>query len=201
MWQYLSQSIPTRIAPSWSRLSYSRKWQHGVRFQASISLVCGVFFFLQNPVLSLVRRGPATLGLTINRVTAAATLDLPPLDQRPTLYATLELDGSVLTTDTNTTPYIGASIYPDWGLTVSKETMWLQRGHLIPATVRIFDQDADDADDKVLLASMLFDPIACHIVMGDDSIDGDRDGRSCSVGLTDIRGENGSVNLTLTSNW
>lgn len=201
MWQPLLQCISLNIPMQLNSRPLAKQWRCLTLKTTSIVLGLGVLGILQNPALALTKRGPVTLGLMINRVTATSSLDLPPLDQRPSLYATIELDGRTLTTDTNTTPQIGASIYPDWSITIVNETMWFERGHQISATVRIFDHDPDDADDKVLLTSMTFDPIACRVWIGNVLIEGDRQGRSCSNDLTDIQGVDGSANLTLTSAW
>ena len=153
------------------------------------------------PSVALTRRVPISLGLIINRVTAASTVDLPPLDQRPILYSELELDGERLSTGTVETPQIGASVYPDWAIYVDKEAVWLERGHYIDAVIRIFDEDEEDADDKILLTSLAFDPIACRVDIGSTQVEGDRQGSNCRVTLAELQGENGAAKITLTADW
>lgn len=153
-----------------------------------------------DPSAAVTRRLPASFSLIVNRVTGAPTLDLPPLDQRPLLYAELDLDGVQFTTEAVVTPQIGASIYPDWSLAVDKEAIWIERGHPIEATLRIFDAD-DDEDDKVLMSSFLFDPIACEVTVGSTALEGDRVGSACTVVISELRGVNGKARITLAANW
>ena len=156
---------------------------------------------VNRPSAALVSRGPVSLALVINRVASAPTVDLPPLDQKPALYADLELDGERFRTETEQTPQIGANIYPGWALHVEKEAIWLEPGHFVSAALRIFDEDFEDADDKILLTSLAFDPIACYVNIGDTQVEGDRQGRSCTVTIPALQGENGSAGLTLTASW
>ena len=151
--------------------------------------------------IAITRRAPIDLALIINRVTPGPTLDLPPLNQRPLLYSELELDSERLRTGTVETPQIGSSVYPDWAIYVEKEAIWLERGHLLDAAIRIFDQDEDDADDKILLTSLAFDPIACQVTIGEVDVEGDRQGSYCSVTIAELLGENGTAKFTLTADW
>ena len=151
--------------------------------------------------LAVTGRAPVSLALIINRVTGGSTLDLPPLNQRPFIYSELELDGERLRTGTVETPQIGASIYPDWAIYVDKEAIWLERGHSIDAAIRIFDEDVADADDKVLLTALAFDPIACKVKIGETDVEGDRQGSYCSVTISELQGENGTAKVTLTADW
>lgn len=150
---------------------------------------------------AIVRRMPVSLALIINNVRSGPTVDLPPLDQKPALYAELELDGERLTTGTERPAQIGASIYPDWAIYVEKEAIWIERGHPIAAAVRIFDQDTEDADDKILLTALSFDPIACQVAIGDAQLEGDRQGSFCRITIAELLGENGQANITLTADW
>lgn len=154
-----------------------------------------------HPSLAVTGRAPVSLALIINRVTGGSTLDLPPLNQRPFLYSELELDGERLRTETVETPQIGASIYPDWAIYVDKEAIWLERGHSIDAAIRIFDEDVADADDKILLTALAFDPIGCKVKIGDSQVEGDRQGSYCSVTISELQGENGTAKITLTADW
>lgn len=153
------------------------------------------------PSPALVNRMPVSLALIINHVTSAPTVDLPPLDQRPALYAELELDGERIRTDLEQTPQIGSSIYPDWALYVDKDAIWIERGHFIDAAIRIFDEDTEDADDKILLTALAFDPIACHLTIGDAQVEGDRQGSFCHITIPELQGENGRAKITLTADW
>ena len=157
------------------------------------------------PSAAITSRMPVSLALIVNHVTSGPTVDLPPLDQKPVLYAELTLDGERLRTGTEQTPQIGSRIYPDWALYVEKDAIWIERGHFIDATIRIFDQDDGDADDKVLLAAIAFDPIACQANLGanveDIQLEGDRQGSTCSLTIPELQGENGQAKITLTSAW
>ena len=153
------------------------------------------------PSPALVNRMPVSLALIINHVMSASTVDLPPLDQRPMLYAELELDGERIRTGLEQTPQIGSSIYPDWALYVDKDAIWIERGHFIDVAIRIFDEDSEDADDKILLTAIAFDPIACLLKIGDAQVDGDRQGSFCSITIPELQGENGQAKITLTADW
>ncbi|NET50055.1 MAG: hypothetical protein F6K09_15315 [Merismopedia sp. SIO2A8] len=151
--------------------------------------------------VALLRLAPVSVELIINRVTAPPTLDLPPLNQRPTVYAQLELDDQAIVTGTVETPQIGADVYPAWALQVDKDRVWTEPGHPITAIVRIFDQDSDDADDKVLIRAIAFDPFACSAAFGTDLLRGDRVGSLCTVTIPSLQGESGSAWITLTAQW
>ena len=154
-----------------------------------------------NPSVARLRLAPVTIELTVNRVTAVPTLDLPPLNQRPSLYAELTLDDQSTTTALIDTPQIGASVYPGWSIRVDKERVWVEPGHPIAAAIRIFDQDETDADDKVLLGALLFDPVTCAVSVGDTTVEGDRNNQRCTVTIPTLQGEYGSARVTLTATW
>ncbi|MEM9215550.1 MAG: hypothetical protein AAGD25_14540 [Cyanobacteria bacterium P01_F01_bin.150] len=141
------------------------------------------------------------MALIINRVTSVSTVDLPPLDQKPALYAELQLDGERLRTETEPTPQIGADVYPDWAIYVEKEAIWIEPGHFIDVALRIFDEDFEDADDKILITALAFDPIACQVIVGNTRVEGDLQGSSCTVTIPDLQGENGSARITLRASW
>lgn len=150
---------------------------------------------------AITRLAPISVEMIVNRVTGAPTLDLPPLGQRPTMYAELGLDAQTITTSTVETPRIGASAYPDWSIQFEKERAWIEPGHPIIASIRIFDQDQGDADDKVVLRAVAFDPVACRVGTGEDAVRGDRVGSRCTLEIPNLEGENGSARITLTAQW
>ncbi|NER00787.1 MAG: hypothetical protein F6K30_29515 [Cyanothece sp. SIO2G6] len=150
---------------------------------------------------AITRIAPISVEMIINRVTGMPTLDLPPLSQRPTMYAELGLDTQTVVTSTVDTPQIGASAYPDWSIQFEKEWAWIEPGHPIVASIRIFDRDQGDADDKVLLRALDFDPVACRIGTGADAVRGDRVGSRCILEIPNLQGENGSARITLVAQW
>lgn len=145
---------------------------------------------------------PVTLQLTINRVWGSPTVDRPPQRQRPDLYAELEMLGQQLTTPTEATPGINDDIYPAWLMSASTERAWLEPGHPIPVSIRIFDED-EGVDDKVLFSSVAFDPFTCELTVGPQTLRGAwvRDRTTCVVSVPDLRSETGSVAFTLSAQW
>lgn len=172
-------------------------WRYSIPAAITILLAIAA----SNQTVAITRLAPVSVEMIVNQVTASPRLDLPPLDQRPTLYAELGLDNESAITSTVETPQIGASAYPDWSIQLYKERVWIEPGHPVVASLRIFDQDQDDADDKVLVRALNFDPIACRVGQGQTAVRGDRTGSSCVLEIPDLQGENGSVRITLTSQW
>lgn len=159
------------------------------------------------PVAQALGLAPVYIQLSINRVWGNPTVDLPPQRQRPDLYAEMEILDQRLVTPTEPTPRINEDIYPDWLMSAATERAWLERGHPIPVSVRIFDHDPaeqdDGIDDKVLFSSLAFDPFACEVTVGSESIEGAwvNSRTTCVVSIPDLRSETGSAALTLSAQW
>lgn len=174
------------------------RWYYGLPMVVA-AMVGAIAPSHQTPAITQL--ATISVEMTISRVTGLPTLDLPPLNQRPTMYAELGLDNETLITNTVDTPQIGASAYPDWSIEFEKERAWIEPGHPIIASIRIFDQDQGNADDKVLLRAIAFDPVACRVGTGENAVRGDRAGSRCTLEIPNLQGENGSARITLTAQW
>lgn len=145
---------------------------------------------------------PIYIQLSVNRVWGSPTVDLPPQRQRPDLYAELSMLGQQLTTPVEPTPRINEDVYPEWLMSAASERAWLEAGHPITISVRIFDEDEDE-DDKVLFSSLLLDPYTCEVTVGEQSIAGAwiNSRTTCVVSIPDLRSETGSAALTISTQW
>ncbi len=148
------------------------------------------------------RNAPLTVQLLISEVWGNPTLDLPPGNQRPDLYAVLRLNGEEHRTPIVTVPRINAAIFPDWAFSTVREPDFLRRDHTMQADIRIFDADAT-ADEKVLLAALEFNPVTCAVTMGEQAFAGRwRNGRSrCVVQIPRLTSAQGYVALQLIGDW
>ncbi|MEB3355792.1 MAG: hypothetical protein VKK04_03540 [Synechococcales bacterium] len=149
------------------------------------------------------RVAPAYLQLAVNQASGKPVLDLPPHNQRPVLYAELALSNEVFVTPTLATPRINESIFPEWVINTAEERLPLEPGHTVEASVRIFDQDEADEDDKVLLAVLRFDPFLCAATLGEQTITGVwiESGSTCIVSVPDVQSEMGTATFTLSAQW
>jgi hypothetical protein len=141
--------------------------------------------------------------LLVDEVWGNPTLDLPPGNQRPDLYAVLGLDSDEQRTPTVTVPRINSSIFPDdWSLSIVRDPDFLRQDHTVNADIRIFDADAT-ADEKVLLVAMTFDPVACAVDIGDQTFSGQwRNERSlCIVQIPQLASEHGYAAIRIIGAW
>ena len=145
---------------------------------------------------------PIYIQLSVNRVWGSPTVDLPPQRQRPDLYAELSMLGQQVLTPVEPTPRINEDVYPEWRMSAASERAWLEEGHPITISIRIFDEDEGD-DDKVLFSSLLLDPYTCEVTVGEQSIAGAwiNSRTTCVVSIPDLRSETGSVALTISTQW
>jgi hypothetical protein len=146
---------------------------------------------------------PLVVELSVNRVWGSPTVDLPPQRQRPELYAELSVLGEHLRTPVELTPRINEDVYPGWRISAMAERAWLEPGHPIEFSIRIFDQD-DDEDDKVLFSTLLMDPYTCEATVGtDQTIPGVwiNDRSTCIISIPDLRSDTGSAAITLSTRW
>ncbi|MEB3211929.1 MAG: hypothetical protein VKL39_11270 [Leptolyngbyaceae bacterium] len=146
---------------------------------------------------------PIYVQLSVNRVWGNPIVDLPPQRQRPDLYAELSILGQQILTPVEPTPRINEDIYPDWRLSAAAERVWLEPGHPIEISIRIFDQDEDE-DDKVLFSNLLLDPYACEISVGEEQIVTGawiNDRSTCVISIPDLRSETGSAAITVSTQW
>lgn len=145
---------------------------------------------------------PATIQLTINRVWGSPTVDLPPQRQLPDLYAEIDILDQSLTTPTEATPRINEAIYPEWFMSAVSELNWLERGNYIPVSIRIYDED-EGVDDKVLFSDLDFDPFACEVNVGTETIEGVwiNNRSTCVISIPDLQSATGSAALTLSAQW
>lgn len=151
--------------------------------------------------------GPASvvLQLYVRQVTPSAGLDLPPLDQRPAVYAELSLDGQQRTTPAIAPERIGDSIFPDWGLSARRPSPQLAPGDPAEVIIRAFDRDSeleDIVDDKVLLTALQFDPYSCSVVSNAVELVGRwQDPATCVMPINKIEGETGEMSIVLAARW
>ncbi|MEM7771385.1 MAG: hypothetical protein AAF327_12870 [Cyanobacteria bacterium P01_A01_bin.37] len=146
---------------------------------------------------------PIYIQVSVNRVWGNPTVDLPPQRQRPDLYAELAMLGQQVRTPVEPTPRINEDIYPEWRLSAAAERAWLEPGHPIDISVRIFDEDDDD-DDKVLFSNLVLDPYTCEVFIGEEQVVPGAwiNARStCVVSIPDLRSETGSAALTISTQW
>ncbi|MGB3616280.1 MAG: hypothetical protein WBA10_20985 [Elainellaceae cyanobacterium] len=146
-----------------------------------------------------------TLQLYVRQVTPSAGLDLPPLDQKPAVYAELTLDNQRRTTAAIAPERIGDSIYPNWGLSARRDAPRLEPGHPVQVIIRTFDQDSeldDIVDDKVVLTAIQFDPFACEASVNAFDLAGRwQDDVTCVLPIDRVESETGSLSLVLAARW
>ncbi|HHP7244508.1 MAG TPA: hypothetical protein ACFE0H_07465 [Elainellaceae cyanobacterium] len=145
---------------------------------------------------------PLSVDILIQEVWGSPTLDLPPGNQRPDLYAVIQLANQRLVTPTLTIPRINYRIAPNWTLSTPYTLDPLRQTHEIVADVRIFDADSD-ADDKVLLTALYFEPTLCRVRVGEQQFAGqwENNRQTCIVPVPQLTSEMGAVVLTLTAQW
>lgn len=170
----------------------------------SVSVAIATAYLGRNMASSAQAFGfaPVSVQLTVNRVWGSPTVDLPPQRQRPTLYAEIDILDQSLTTPTAATPRINEAIYPEWFMSAVSDMNWLESGHYIPISLRIYDED-EGVDDKVLLSNFDFDPFACEVNIGQQTIEGVwiRNRSTCVVSIPNLQSTTGSAALTLSAQW
>ncbi|MEL6224891.1 MAG: hypothetical protein AAFR31_19845 [Cyanobacteria bacterium J06627_8] len=188
-------------------LHHSRVWS--AIFVGSGSIIAGMMWSvhlldLKTPNSAhALGLAPIYVQLSVNRVWGSPTVDLPPQRQRPDLYAELSVLGQQILTPVEPTPRINEDVYPEWRLSATAERVWLEPGHPIELSIRIFDQDEDE-DDKVLFSNLLLDPYLCEISIGDDqTVTGAwiNDRSTCVISIPDLRSETGSAAITVSTQW
>lgn len=146
-----------------------------------------------------------TLQLYVLQVTPSAALDLPPLDQRPAVYADLTLGNQRRITPTLAPERIGDSVYPNWGLSARRASPRLGPGQPIQAIIQVFDQDSeieDIIDDKVVQTAIQFDPFACEASINAYELTGRwQDDITCVLPIDTIESEAGSMGVVLAARW
>ncbi|MEO0410181.1 MAG: hypothetical protein AAF289_22775 [Cyanobacteria bacterium P01_A01_bin.135] len=157
------------------------------------------------PPASEALRPSVVLQLYVRQLTPSAGLDLPPLDQRPAVYAELSLDGQQRTTEAIAPERIGDSIYPNWGLSARRPAPQLAPGDAAAVVIRAFDRDSeleDIVDDKVLLAALEFDPYTCEAVTNAVALTGRwQDEATCVLPIDTLEGETGEMSIVLAARW
>ena len=150
-------------------------------------------------------RADVVLQLYVRQVTPSASLDLPPLDQRPAVYAELTLDGQQRVTEAIAPERIGDSIYPNWGLSARRRAALLAPGSATQVIIRAYDRDSeleDIVDDKVLLTAIQFDPYACAASINAFEVAGRwQDEATCVVPIDNLEGETGEMAVVLVARW
>ncbi|MGJ3244542.1 MAG: hypothetical protein ACFE0I_00490 [Elainellaceae cyanobacterium] len=143
-----------------------------------------------------------SVDILIQEVWGSPTLDLPPGNQRPDLYAVIQLANQRLVTPTLTIPRINHRIAPNWTLSTPYTLDPLRQNHEVVADVRIFDADSD-ADDKVLLTALYFEPTLCQVRVGEQQFTGQwtNDRQTCTVPIPQLTSERGAIVLTLSARW
>jgi len=146
-----------------------------------------------------------TLQLYVRQVTPSPGLDLPPLDQKPAVYAELTLDDQQRTTNAIAPERIGDSIYPNWGLSARRSSPQLEPGHPAQVIIRAFDQDSeleDIVDDKVVLTAIQFDPFTCEAAINASELEGRwQDDVTCVLPIDSIESEAGRLSVVLAARW
>ncbi|MGB3495540.1 MAG: hypothetical protein WBA57_22610 [Elainellaceae cyanobacterium] len=170
----------------------------------SLGMAIAPSLLVRSPIPSAQAFGfaPVSIQLTVNRVWGNPTVDLPPQRQRPDLYAEIDILGQSLTTPTEATPRINEAVYPEWLMSAVSEITWLERGNYIPVSLRIYDED-EGVDDKVLFSTLDFDPFACEVNVGSQTIAGVwvNNRSTCVVSIPDLQSPTGSAALTLSAQW
>ncbi len=145
------------------------------------------------------------LQLYVLEVTPSPGLDLPPLEQRPAVYAELALGNQQRTTLAIAPEVIGDSVFPNWGLSARQDAPRLAPGHPTQIIIRVFDQDSeleDIIDDKVVQTAIQFDPYACEASINAFDLTGRwQDDVTCVLPIDTIESEGGTMGVVLAARW
>lgn len=146
-----------------------------------------------------------TLQLYVLQVTPSAALDLPPLEQRPAVYADLTLGDQRRITPAVAPERIGDSIFPNWGLSARRTSPPLAPGRPTQVIIQVFDRDSeleDIIDDKVVQTAIQFDPFACEAAINAFELVGRwQDDVTCVLPIDTIESEAGSMAVVLAARW
>lgn len=194
------------LPSAWRRLSVIQRAGliGSLGLVGSVGMAIASSLLERNPISSAQAFGfaPVSIQLTVNRVWGNPTVDLPPQRQRPDLYAEIDILGQSLTTPTESTPRINEAVYPEWFMSAVSEINWFERGNYIPVSIRIYDED-EGVDDKVLFSTLDFDPFACEVNVGPETIAGVwiNSRSTCVVSIPNLQSSTGSAALTLSAQW